>query len=84
MVFLPVCVCIHTCAHTDPCLPAQFVQTIQKTVNQNLSTRKIGKRRKAVIVKHMQIDLVMWVCRKFVEEGEGMRSVHFLGGKLVI
>lgn len=31
------CVCVHTRAHTDPCLPAQFVQTIQKTVNLNLS-----------------------------------------------
>lgn len=31
------CVCVRTCEHTDPCLPAQFVQTIQKTVKQNLS-----------------------------------------------
>lgn len=61
----------------------QNLQTVQKIVNQVLSSRKIGKRSKAEIVKHTQMDPLMWLCRKFLERA-AMWPVHSVSGKLII
>lgn len=61
----------------------QNLQTVQKIVNQVVSSGKIGMRSKAEIVKHKQMDLLMWLCRKFLERA-GMWPVHFVSGKLII
>lgn len=45
----------------------QNLQSVQKIVNQVVSTGKIGKRSRAEVVKHTQMDLLMWLCRKFLE-----------------
>lgn len=61
----------------------QNLQTVQKIVNQVVSSGMIGKRRKAERVKHIQMDFLMWLCRKFLERA-GMWHVHFASGKLII
>lgn len=48
----------------------QNFQTVLKIVNQVVSSEKIGRRSKAEIVKHIQMDLLMCLCRKFLERAE--------------
>lgn len=61
----------------------QNFQTVLKIVNQVVSSGKIGKRSKAEIVKHVQMGLLMRLCRKFLERAE-MWYVHFVSGKLIV
>lgn len=60
----------------------QNLQTVKKIVNGVVSSGKIGKRSKAEIVKHIHMDLLMLLCRRFLQGAE-MWPVHFVSGKLI-
>lgn len=64
-----------------PLFAGLFVQSVQKN-NKPRSFQLGGWEEKQC--SSVWIGLLMWVCRKFIEDGAGVKSVCFVGDKLLI